>query len=554
MERLLNSKENKLLIIIIIVILLIGAFFRFYVIQEKGFFSPDSSFHFRESKTIASLSKWGLTKFLGTQKMGLGEYLNQNGDAIPSLPKEGFLVFSSLSVLVFGAHDYAILGVSAFFGTLTILLLYLIGRQLYNRKVGILAALILAVSSYHISYSRLGLSHITTTFFLFLGLYFYILSLNKKGSSALKSLAIAGVSAGYAFTCHYGIFFILGLFFFLESFNRELSWPEKLKRLAIFYFFVFVPILLFQALTYFIKVIVMKNPNLWTSSSYIMEHKQDIIMTYFQQIKLLFKGNLAFTKDINPGILFYPFCIWHYEGSLVTILLVIGLLVLAGRQFRRFSYTDFLLVFAFFYILTGYSFSHGKFARTLIIISPIIALIVARIIIASLSFSGHLREHRFKGTILVSLVFSIVFLSIYNSWKEFSFRSGYRKALEFIEKTSGKADYMYMTNDPNLSLAEAYVDRKRFPGHKKLRFESLEQAKEDYEKKGIRYLIVDEFKYFFPEAILRKIEQSKVVFETFHSSRVLLYDGFHLYKGMVAEIENKPNKLEVYDLKDIFKE
>lgn len=553
MSKIIRQNKNILWVIILVAILSVGSFFRFYGIDKKGFFSPDSAFHFREAKTVASVAKWTLTKFFGRQVLPLGEYVAKYGDAIPSFPRQGFLALASLSVFFLGPEDYATMVVSGFFGILTIILVYLIGKRLYGETTGILAAFILAVSPYHIMYSRTGLAHITAAFFLFLGFYLYILSISKTINASNIWISLAGFFVGYAFTCHYALFWIFGLFLILEFFNKEIILKNKLKRISLFYLSASLPILFFQLLTFFMKEIIIKNPKILVSSAYVLEHRQDLIMTYFQQIKRLFEINLTFTRQSDPGILFYPFCIWHYDGPVVATLLILGLLILMVRLFRKFSFTDFIVLFSFLYIFLTISIPHVKVARMLVVALPLVALIAARTFTTLDNFFHYLCSQKLKVLFPALFLAVIIVPDIPKLKQELKLRSGYKDAVVFIEK-SGKADYVYLTIDANLSLIEAYIDREKFPRHQRFQFQSMQQAKELYEKYGIRYIIVDQFQYFFPEQVLKQIGVVKPVFETFHSSDAFLYEGFQFYDGMVDRLKSAPRNISVYELKDVLGE
>lgn len=61
---------------------------------------------------------------------------------------------------------------TALFGILTVPLTYLLGRQLYNRDVGLLAAAVLAISQWHVAITRVGLRFPFTAAFAVPTLYF----------------------------------------------------------------------------------------------------------------------------------------------------------------------------------------------------------------------------------------------------------------------------------------------------------------------------------------------------------------------------------------------
>lgn len=546
----IEHSRNILLVFSLITILCLGVFFRFYNLRNEGLLLSDCAFQFREAKTIASLAKWTLTKSCGIQKLSLGEYLAIYGDAIPSLPKEGFLTFASLSLFIFGAKDYVILAVSAFFGTLTVILVYLIGKSLYDKITGVLAALILALSPYHVVYSRTGLSHITATFFLFLGFYFYILSSLKNNASINKKIVLAGFSIGYAFTCHYALYPIFGLFLIFELLNREITGKDKIKRLFIFYAFALIPIFCFQIITFFSKEMIIRYSKIWILNPYISANKDKLFMTYFQQIKSLFEGNLGPGKGTKQDIFFYPFCIWYYEGFLESILLSLGVLILTLRQIRKFARADFMIVVFFVYILLGYTIPNVKAARMLIIITPLIAIIVARTLMIIIKYLNCLHRPLLGRFIVVMATIFILRNGFFNSKNGLSQMAGYKQAMEFIAK-SGNIAYIYMTTDSNLSSTEAYVDKEKFKNHMRFSFESLEQAERLYKKYEVRYVILDQFKYYFPSELVSRIESTEPVFKTFHSTDAFLYDDAHFYKGVINKIKNGPRELRIYDLKNI---
>lgn len=97
------------------------------------------------------------------------------------------------SVAVFGHNLLGLRVVSAAFGVLTVAAIYRLGRVLYGRRVGLLAALLLAVFPPHIHFSRLGLNNIADPLFGVLALAFLAQGI-KQGR--WRHLALAGVMLG----------------------------------------------------------------------------------------------------------------------------------------------------------------------------------------------------------------------------------------------------------------------------------------------------------------------------------------------------------------------
>ena len=78
-----------------------------------------------------------------------------------------FLLFQrivSLAYRMFGVSDVGARAVAASFSTMTIVVVFAIARTLYTRRAALIAALLLAVSSYSVFLARLALLDATLTF------------------------------------------------------------------------------------------------------------------------------------------------------------------------------------------------------------------------------------------------------------------------------------------------------------------------------------------------------------------------------------------------------
>jgi len=159
MTKTLNSKFYILAFIIII-----AAFFRLYNITllPPGLY-PDEAMN--GNNGLEALSAGNFKVF----------YPENNG-------REGlFINIQAISIYIFGNEPWALRGVSAIFGILTVLGVYLLTKELFpeNRKIALLAAFLIATSFWHILFSRIGFRAITAPFFLTWALYFLLLSFNK---------------------------------------------------------------------------------------------------------------------------------------------------------------------------------------------------------------------------------------------------------------------------------------------------------------------------------------------------------------------------------------
>jgi dolichyl-phosphate-mannose-protein mannosyltransferase len=126
---------------------------------------------------IASFTRlWnlGAIGFRGDEAVYAGQAAVIAGDdemkryfVLISRGNSNFLLYQyvvALFYVIFGVGDVLAREVSAFFSILTVLVTYEIGRTLYGKTVGLIAALLLAVSSYAIFLGRLALLDSTMAF------------------------------------------------------------------------------------------------------------------------------------------------------------------------------------------------------------------------------------------------------------------------------------------------------------------------------------------------------------------------------------------------------
>lgn len=178
------KKSNLLLIAII----LFGFLLRVAFIDARpsGFTPDEASFGYDAYSLIKTgQDQWGnswplVLKSFGDYKMPLYTYL--------SIP----------TVYLFGLNEAAVRLPNVLLGTLAILATYLLAKELFDKKVALFAALLLALSPWHIPMSRGAFEANLTAFFMPLGVYLFIKGV-KKPSFMLFSALIFGFNL---FTYH----------------------------------------------------------------------------------------------------------------------------------------------------------------------------------------------------------------------------------------------------------------------------------------------------------------------------------------------------------------
>ncbi len=100
--------------------------------------------------------------------------------------------------------------ITALFGVGNVLLIYLLGKEMFEKRVGLIAALLLAVNFRQILNSHIGLPDIYNAFFLLLACIFAI-KLWKNPSK--RNYLFAGIAGGLSFSMKYQFFGLLPIFF-----------------------------------------------------------------------------------------------------------------------------------------------------------------------------------------------------------------------------------------------------------------------------------------------------------------------------------------------------
>lgn len=140
------------------------------------------------------------------------------------------IYLNSISVLLFGLNEFAARVPNAILGTLTVLGIYLLVKQLTRLKsVAFFSALFLAISPWHILYSRVNTFALTPVFFVVFGTYFFLLSFKKGWHLILSTLFF--VLAIFSYFSAY-IFVPLFVFTLVLIYKKKLGLRNLVLMLA----------------------------------------------------------------------------------------------------------------------------------------------------------------------------------------------------------------------------------------------------------------------------------------------------------------------------------
>ncbi len=119
-------------------------------------------------------------------------------------------------------NEFWIRFLSSFFGIFSIILLYLIGVELFNPRVGLLSSFLLSISPFHIWYSQEARMYSLTGFLSLLAVYFLVKIIFNPAEKKSHYLGYIFSTTALIYTHYYGllvllfmnIFFLIYFFFF----------------------------------------------------------------------------------------------------------------------------------------------------------------------------------------------------------------------------------------------------------------------------------------------------------------------------------------------------
>jgi len=375
----------------------------------------------------AALRFWNFSN-LGLTHFDEGSYAN-TGRWLATFGTEGwryqsghapglFPTLVGLFFLIFGISDSVAILASAIAGALTVVLIYLIGLRWFDRKTGLISALFLATSEFHLIFSRMALTDATFALFFWAAVASYFRAFQSKER---RWFVLAGVLTGLCWNTKYHGFLPIvfaGLFmltaylmsFWKNLFNKQHSsaFPARFPLNDTVYNFGFsalLAVLLF--LPWFLGVHF--SVGLKAVFGHLFEHS-------------IGAGNLVVTE---PGVVWFFLKSWLSKTFLLGATLgVILVFVKSNRGQIYFTLaTIFMLVLTLFY---------AGFPRLLLPAIPGLALLAALPI-------AKIWDRKKSGAIFASvLLLASIVDNMSGSWPTLKMKTtAYRKAGEMLKNSDG---------------------------------------------------------------------------------------------------------------------
>lgn len=275
--------------------------------------------------------------------------------------------------------------VNAVVGALTVLATYLLAKNMFNKRVALLASFFLAFNFRHVLSSHIGVPDVFNGFFTVVSLYASFLLLKKN---SLRNYLFAGLIAGICAAIKYQFFHLFPLVL------AHLFWVYKERKL----YYLFDKKIFFTGFVV-IAVFAILNPFLIFNLEQFFKESRYNYLRYQM-------GIISF----RPYSYFY---LYHWGlGEALTIASILGGIALFIKQKIRLFFLLFFIV-PFFVFMTIYSVG-GIYTRNFTTVIPLIVIIAAYFFDRLFNFFK-VKNLSFAYAILLMLVVAVNFSHIKDS-------------------------------------------------------------------------------------------------------------------------------------------
>lgn len=174
---------------ILVILTVIGLFLRFYHIDFNSIWLDEAATYLFSLHPFAEY--WNL--------------ISQGGEVHPPL-----FYWLEYFMLFFGNNEFYLRFIPALVGVVSIPLMYVLGKEILDRNVGIIAAALLTFSAFHIMYSQEARMYSLLLFFFILS---FILYLRAMRTNSLQAWALFGIISALAFWTHFIAIVFTGILF-----------------------------------------------------------------------------------------------------------------------------------------------------------------------------------------------------------------------------------------------------------------------------------------------------------------------------------------------------
>lgn len=239
--------------------------------------------------------------------------------------------------------------VSALFGTGVVFLSYLLSKEIFNKKTGLIVAALVAVNYRQVLNSHINLPDIYNAFFLILSLIFSY-RLTKKPN--IRNYLLAGIFAGLSFSTKFHVYSFISLIFAHFLSIKKVSFKDFLKCFfgdkKIYISFLFAAI-----------IIMVINP------FHLLNIEETVTLLHYVSRKYRV-GRMVL------DIFSYSYLYHIGVGSVLSLLTLAGIVYGFVKEPKKTAFV-FLVVFSFLFVITFYT-GGGFYTRNFVTITPLILI------------------------------------------------------------------------------------------------------------------------------------------------------------------------------------
>ncbi len=394
----IQNNRHKLLLIII---LILGAFLRLYDLGAE-------SLWYDEVASIDQALEDFPTLFSGFHISPL------------------YFLFLKYWIMFFGVSEFALRLPSAIFGILSIISLYVIGSQLFNKKVAIISSFILAISPFHIFYSQETRNYNLFVFLTLLSMVYFVRIIKEKCPSVRLFILYVITNIFLLYSMLFGLFVIViqNIFYFSLNIKKKNKWIITQIFILLVYLIWFIPFVIF----------------LFNEKAYVSQCIDWIpLPSLFSIVKLFesfsYKGHCFGGWDffVNTKDIGFSWLLLYIYG----IFFIIGIVFSKKNEIK---YVVLSLLWLFIPITVVYLFSYLCFPlfviRYFIFASPAYYILIAKGIERI-----NISLYQIAAIILISL---LIFPSIYFYYTK-NMKIDWKKAIPYIDQNMRENDLILIT-------------------------------------------------------------------------------------------------------------
>lgn len=431
------------------IVLILAIFFRYYHIYQWQFFGMDQAYEAFLAQNIVTGHHFPL---IGVNASDTGLYLGPL-----------FIYFAAIPFFLSGGNPLGWSIVASLLGVVTTLVIFWVGKEMYNTRVGFLAAFLYAGSMLAAFYDRQFWNPMFVPLFsLIIGYFSFLLLKNSK-----KSVIVLAVLMGLSLHIHLSLLIFLPLVLYVTWKKKKLIGTKLIVASIILFIFLQLPQIFFEVRHGFVNtraafaLLSAKSNNTQTFLS-----RNSIFLSSVGRFVLLpFASDLSLQSGQCISLIGYKKDD-IFLGFIVLFLILIVYFDRAGvfvekvlKRKRKgppveFSAGSRVIVFIFFLSLLFTEFyTRGVFEYYFLFLFPWLAILLGRI----LDYTAQNRYGRMSiiSVLLIFAVFNLV--SLFTARFSFSYEKK-MAAVNFAKK--------YVTAG-NYSL-EAVGECARFGGYRYL--------------------------------------------------------------------------------------